>query len=204
MQSTGFDIRGLLGQIEASPRAKDWEIGEAIAEIALEDVYEAMFPWSPGLDKRTQKASLPGPDLVDLQCFVTPRFMFGQVKTSSEEKVPPQVVNSTQDCLQKQMFQLQHCAADRQQVIGWLLVRMRDTEWEDAFNEAIQRYAEGIFELVGVLVSGKRKPNEKDLAGICAGLEHQPGMGRMLLLGFYLPFHKIDWVEIIYGRVTDQ
>ncbi|MDQ7788466.1 MAG: hypothetical protein RDU41_00245, partial [Clostridia bacterium] len=45
LETTGFDLGGLVGQIEASPRAKDWEIGEAFAEIALEDRDEAMFPW---------------------------------------------------------------------------------------------------------------------------------------------------------------
>ena len=200
METTGFDLQELSGQIETSPSAKDWEIGEAFAEIALEDVYEAMFPWPTGLDKRAQKASLPGPDLVGLQCHANPQFIFGQVKASSEEKVPPQVVNSTQDCLRNQMFQLRHCPANRQQLISWLLVRMRDTEWEDAFNEALKRYSHNNFWLVGVLVSGKRKPNVKDFTGICSGIKHKPGTGEVHLLGFYLPFHKDEWVDIIYSR----
>lgn len=200
METTGFDLQGLLEQIEASPLTKDWEIGEAFAEIALEDKYEAMFPWPTGFDKRATKASLPGPDLVGLQRHAAPRFVFGQVKASSENRVPPQVVNSTEDCLRNQMRQLRHRTADRQQLISWLLVRLRDTEWENAFNEALQRYSDGDLWLVGVLVSGKREPNEKDLASICAGIEHQPGKGEVHLLGFYLPFHKDEWVDIVYGR----
>ena len=200
LETTGFDLHGLIGQVESSPRSRDWEIGEAFAEIALEDGHEAMFPWPTGFDKRTRKASLPGPDLVGLQCHASPRFVFGQVKSSSENRVPPQVVNSTDDCLRNQMIHLRHRSADRQQLISWLLVRMRGTEWEDAFNEALKRYSEGDLWLVGVLVSGRRDPVETDLTNICAGIDHQPGGAEVHLLGFYLPFHKDEWVDIIYDR----
>ena len=159
METTRFDLQGLFEKIEASPRAKDWGIGEAFAEIALEDGHEAMFPWPTGFDKRATKASLPGPDLVGMQHHATPRFVFGQVKASSENRIPPQVVNSSEDCLRNQMKQLRHSPADRQQLISWLLVRMRDTEWEEAFNEALKHYSYGDLWLVGVLVSGKRKPS---------------------------------------------
>ena len=154
MERTGFNLQALKKQMELSPRAKDWEIGEAIAEVVLEDEHEAMFPWSTGFDKRARKASLPGPDLVGLQRHATPRFVFGQVKTSSEKRMPPQIVHLKKDSLCNQMYQLRHCPADRQQLVSWLLVRMRDTSWEDAFNEALQRYADDQFWLVGVLVSG--------------------------------------------------
>ncbi len=200
LKTTGFDLQGLIGQVESSPRARDWEIGEAFAEIALEDKHESMFPWPTGFDKRTPGASLPGADLVGLQCHASPRFVFGQVKSSSENRVPPQVVNSTDGCLRDQMFCLRHRSADRQQLISWLLVRMRGTEWEDAFNEALKRYSEGDLWLVGVLVSGRRDPVEMDLTNICAGINHQPGWAEVHLIGFYLPFHKDEWVDIIYGR----
>jgi len=200
LETTGFDLSELLGQLESSPRAKDWEIGEAFAEIVLEDNHEAMFPWPTGFDKRTRRASLPGPDLVGLQCHAAPRFVFGQVKSSSEDRVPPQVVNSTTDCLRNQMSHLRHHSEKRQQLISWLLLRMRGTEWEDAFNEALQHYSNGDMWLVGVLVSGKRDPNERDLVNICADIKHQPGIAEIRLLGFYLPFHKDEWAHIIYGE----
>lgn len=202
LETTGFDLGGLTLQSEDSPRAKDWEIGEAFAEVALEDGHEAMFPWPTGFDKRTRKASLPGPDLVGFQCHASPRFVFGQVKSSSEKRVPPQIINSTTDCLRNQMSHLLLRDVDRQQLIGWLLVRMRGTEWEIAFNQALLRYASGDLWLVGVLVSGARSPEVKDLINICGGIGSQPGLPEVHLLGFYLPFHKDDWVDIIYGRVA--
>jgi hypothetical protein len=200
LETTGFDLDGLLGQIENSPRAKDWEIGEAFAEIALEDGHEAMFPWPTGFDKRIRKASLPGPDLVGLQRHAAPRFVFGQVKSSSEDRVPPQIVNSTEDCLRNQIFQLRHRPADRQQLISWLLVRMRGTDWEDAFNEALKRYSDGDLWLVGRAGKRKAEPVETDLTSICAGINHRPGEAEVHLLGFYLPFHKDEWVNLIYDK----
>ena len=200
LETTGFNLGGLLEQVESSPQAKDWEIGEAFAETVLEDEYEAMFPWSTSFDKRTRKASLPGPDLVGLQSHATPRFAFGQVKSSSEGRVPPQVVNYGTDCLRNQMTQLLHVPANQQQLVSWLLVRMRGTEWETAFSEALKRYSEGDLWLVGVLVSGGRAQNEKDLTSICAKIAHKLEGAEVHLLGFYLPFHKDEWVDIIYGR----
>jgi hypothetical protein len=202
METTGFELNGLLEQIEGSPAAKDWEIGEAFAEVVLEDEHEVMFPCPTGFDKRARKASLPGPDLVGLQRHSAPRFVFGQVKSSSESRVPPQVVNSTDDCLKNQMFQLRHSKADRQQLISWLLVRLRDTEWETAFNEALQRYSEGDLWLVGVLVSGGRESNKNDLIKICNGIDHKPGFSDVHLIGFYLPFHKDEWMDILYKKET--
>ena len=204
LETTGFNLSGLYGQVESSPEAKDWEIGEAFAEIVLEDEHEAMFPWPTSFDKRTRKASLPGPDIVGLQRHATPRFVFGQVKSSSENRVPPQVINSTDDCLRNQMTQLLHNSAAQQQLISWLLVRMHGTEWEAAFTEALERYSEGDLWLVGVLVSGGRVPAEKDLTSICVEIAHQPGGTEVHLLGFYLPFHKNEWVNIVYNRKANS
>lgn len=199
LETTGFDLNGLEEQIVASPKAKDWEIGEAFAEVALEDGHDAKFPWPTGYDKRASKASLPGPDLVGLHRSPSPRFVFGQVKSSSEDRVPPQIVNSSADCLRNQMTHLLFKHGDRQQLVSWLLVRMRNTPWEQAFNDAVQRYAHDDLWLVGVLVSGARAPSDADLTSICEEIGKQPGGPELHLLGFYLPFHKEEWTDIIYA-----
>lgn len=195
--ATGFNLGELTQQVQSSPRVKDWEIGEAFAEVVLADEHEAMFPWPTGFDKRTPKASLPGPDLVGLQRYAAPRFVFGQVKSTSEQRVPPQVVNSGDHCLKEQMRELCHKPAARQQLISWLLVRMRETEWENAFNEAIERYASDELWLVGVLVSGGRDPRPGDLESICSGIGHKAGNTDVSLLGFYLPFPKEEWGDLL-------
>lgn len=199
LEATGFALGSLLSQVEASPKAKDWEIGEALAEAVLEDRYDALFPWPCGLDKRSRKASLPGADLVGLQRRATPRFVFGQVKSSSETRVPPQVVDSATHCLKDQMAQLLRSSADRQQLISWLLVRARGTDWEAAFNEALQRYAQGNAWLVGVLVSGKRDASEGDLECVGRSLDRRATEPEVGLVGLYIPFHKSEWADIIYS-----
>ena len=99
LKTTGFDSDKLFSQIEESPPVKDWEVGEIFAETVLEDEHDAMFPWETGWDKRVSLASLPGADIVGLQNKKAPRFIFGQVKSFSEKRVPPQVVNTANDCL---------------------------------------------------------------------------------------------------------
>ncbi|MFP4166826.1 MAG: hypothetical protein ACLFUF_06635 [Opitutales bacterium] len=195
--TTGFDLGELAQQVESSPRVKDWEIGEAFAEVVLEDEHEALFPWPTGFDKRSPIASLPGPDLVGLQRHAAPRFVFGQVKSSSEQRVPPQVVNSGDHCLRDQMRELREKPSTRQQLISWLLVRMRETEWEGAFNEAVERYASDELWLVGVLVSGGRDANPDDLESICPETGHEGGNTDVSLIGFYLPFSKEGWAGLL-------
>jgi len=197
LTTTGFDLTALQAQLQQSPPPKDWEVGEALAEAALELGHEALFPWPTGFDKRAVRASLPGADLVGLQNHAAPRFVFGQVKSSSENRVPPQVVDSGQDCLARQMHHLRHRSADRQQLIQWLLVRARDTDWESAFNEALERYAKDEMWLVGVLVSGQRDPDHGDLRPACAPIAHDGAGPEVGLFGFYLPFHKDEWLRLL-------
>ncbi len=201
LRSSGVDLAGLAEQLERPPTARDWEIGEAIAEIVLEDLHAAEFPWPTGLDKRTSKASLPGPDIVGLQSHEHLRFVFGQVKSTSEQRVPPSVVKSGDHCLLAQMHKLLHNPPSQIDLIGWLLVHSVDTDRQEMFNRALKEYASGNFWLVGVLVSGNRTPNQSDLVGICAGIGNQPQIGcEVCLLGCYLPFTMEEWPELALGR----
>ena len=200
LETTGFDSKALLNQANFTPQISDWEVGEAFAETVLEDEHDAMFPWETGWDKRTPKASLPGADIVGLQNKVSPRFIFGQVKSSSEERVPPQIVNSGKDCLKKQMYCLRHSVNERMQLIQWLLPRVKGTNWENAFNNALGKYAQKDYSLIGVLVSGDRNVDENDLTGICAEIQHKTGDSEMSLFGYYLPFDKKDWIGLVQGK----
>jgi len=76
---------------------------------------------------------------------------------------------------------------------------MRGTARETAFNDAVQRYASGDVWLVGVLISGARSPDDADLKSICEAIGRQPGSPEVHLLGFYVPFHKDKWRELIYA-----
>ena len=58
--------RAAIHAIENSPEAEDWEVGEALAECALQhdSGREVHWPWNTVRDRRTPRASLPGTDLV--------------------------------------------------------------------------------------------------------------------------------------------
>lgn len=197
MARTGFDTEGLLSQVKISPQAKDWEVGEAFAESVLEDKHEAVFPWETGWDKRVERASLPGPDIVGFQDKKTPRFVFGEIKSSSEQRVPPQNINTHSDCLREQIKRLRHTPSVRGQLLQWLLLRVKETEWEPVFKEALQQYSEKRYWLTGVLVSGKRTAKEKDLTSICTDIGHTPDESEVTLLAYYLPFTKDKWLELL-------
>jgi len=197
LKTTGFDTDMLLEQIESTPQMKDWEVGEIFAETVLEDEHDALFPWATGWDKRVPSASLPGADIVGFQNKIAPRFIFGQVKSSSEKRIPPQNVNSSNDCLKNQMYSLCHKRNERCQLIQWLLPRLKGTTWENIFNEALNKYANSDYLLVGILVSGGRDANVKDLNCICQDIQHNSSDGEIALLGYYLPIDKNEWGALV-------
>lgn len=201
MADTGFDTTMLQAQVQSPPRAKDWEIGEAFAQVMLEDRFDASFPWPTSWDKRTPKASLPGPDMPGFHRKNGARFLFGEVKSSSENKTPPQVVNCGDDCLCKQMGRLLTSSAHRQQLIEWLLVRTKDSKtWKPVFEEAMKCYANGDACICGVLVRGGIEPNQDDLLSLQAELAAAATGFDVHVYAFHLPFDKSRWVELIYGK----
>jgi hypothetical protein len=141
---------------------------------------------------------LPGPDLAGFQNKKEPRFLFGEIKSSSEPKSPPQVVRSSKpDCLREQIKHLRHQPAARQQLVQWLLLRVKGTDWEPAFNDALERYSQKQYYLTGILVRGNCNANEKDLSGICANIGHTCCESEVSLLAYYLPFPKDKWPDLL-------
>lgn len=200
MADTQFDTSTLQELVAHPPQAKDWEVGEAFANVMLEDRFEASFPWPTAWDKRTPKASLPGPDMPGFHRKTLPRFLFGEVKSSSEAKSPPQVVSKGDDCLSKQMTRLLTSSERRLQLIGWLLVRARDSSsWKPIFDQAMKRYVDGDACICGVLVRGGTASTADDLSPVQDNLAAASTTYDTLLLAFYLPFDKSKWVELVYG-----
>ena len=94
LAATGMGTRHLANFLASVGAERGWEIGEAFAEsvLALDGNREVVWPWNHVRNRRTPAASLPGADLVgfcrDAQGF---GLLFGEVKTSSDVRVPPQV-----------------------------------------------------------------------------------------------------------------
>lgn len=138
--STGFLINNLEIVLQQDSEFETWKIGEALAECFLEDQFGVCFPWNTSRDARVAKASLPGADLVGFVATKNGvRFAFGEVKTSWDNNVPPQVMfGRTGMTFQLEKLRDDSCA--RNQLFRWLGYRAKGAEWEPYFKEAAVAY----------------------------------------------------------------
>jgi hypothetical protein len=64
LQDTGFSS-ALMRQLGVSAEILEpWQVGETLAEVLLEDLEAAFFPWPSTWDKKNIRASSAGTDLV--------------------------------------------------------------------------------------------------------------------------------------------
>jgi len=120
---------------------RDWAAAEALAEAMLEENHEVILPWNTERDKRNPFASLPGADVVGLQRDAeSHRLAFGEVKCSSEELSPPQVMSGRSGGLGHQIDAIANNLGTICQLLKWLLPRVKGTAYETAFDQACTRY----------------------------------------------------------------
>ena len=138
--STQFEQKR-LNQILAVPAVvEDWRVGEALAEAFLVDHQQCFFPWPGTRDLKNSKASPAGADLVGFVHQQTAvRFAFGEVKTSSEERWPPQVMTSRHG-LAKQLEQLLLDGEEKRQLVRYLGHHAVGSTWQSDFKEATAAY----------------------------------------------------------------
>lgn len=199
LRSTGFEVEGLGASASSERQPFAWEIGEALAETLLEDTEDVVFPWPPAWDKRTESASLPGPDLVGLHQVESPRLVFGEVKTSSEKSYPPGVIHGD-DGLRAQLLELIRSERRRATLIAWLTVRARNQVWKSTLNEAAKAYfaSPSDARIFGVLLRDT-EPDVKDLASVKQTLDKEVTTYGVALLAFYLPIPIAQWAQALAG-----
>lgn len=131
-----------------SPKIKDWQVGEGFAEAYLTTRFSCNFPWSNNRDLKNIKSSLAGADLVG---FHDGQFAFGEVKTSTEQKYPPQVTLKKDDGLNAQLKKLCLDHDTRWVLIQYLFHRLKGAA---EYREACTAYLENSnhFYVFGVLV----------------------------------------------------
>lgn len=170
---TQFESSKILEILQTESPMEPWRISEAIAEAFFIECRACAFPWPDGRDNRTPNASLPGADLVG---FVGPpgqeRFAFGEVKSSSEDKAPPNVAYGKHGLV----AQLEHLRDDgelRRTLMAYLAFRAQNADWKDEFKQAMKRYAndERDFALFGFLVRDT-SPDSADLASRALALSN--------------------------------
>ena len=166
LADTGF-ARDSLDAILAAEvtEERDWAVGEAIAEAYLAREYNITWPWNMERDKRNPRASLSGADLIGFRIEgENVRLVLGEVKTSSDSKTPPGVMNGRSGMIY-QIDKLANNLSLIYQLLKWLWHRCKETEHETSFKAAIRLFLNSgnkAIALFGVLIRDTQ-PNELDL-----------------------------------------
>ena len=191
---TDFALQQLSNILAPSGPLPNWRVGEAIAEAYLADHYACLFPWPDGRDERTSGSSLPGADLVG---FTTNsegvRFAFGEVKTSGQDKHPPDVVHGRSG-LHKQLEALRDNRSIRHGLVLYLAFRAQTASWRNDFITASRRYLIDTHDitLFGVLIRDVQ-PRVEDLQNRLVKLAaNMPNTTRLHILALYLPPNTIN------------
>lgn len=205
---TGFDTNHqLLADIQAleneDVNVQNFRIGEAYAEIVLEENFQCRFHWNELRDARNPKGNKTGADLVGfIEIDGQVLFLFGEVKTSSENAHPPQVM-TYEDGMENQLCDL--CNHPEKRIILISYLQNKATLFEDGhpfkddFKASIKTYyaENGKCQLVGVLVRDT-EPVEEDVSVSFHRIKDQilePTGLRLIAL--YVPVKKSEWLKII-------
>jgi len=174
------------------PEERDWAAAEALAEAVLEEHHDVVLPWNTERDKRNPFASLPGADIVGFQRDGdSHRLALGEVKCSSEEQAPPQVMSGRSGGIGHQLDTLASNLGTICQLLKWLLPRVKGTSHEGSFNNACTRYFNSErrdLALFGILIRD-REARELDLQARGRNLGGSLQVPtRCRLIALYLPW----------------
>jgi hypothetical protein len=202
LATTGMATEFVERLLNAVPEPKGWEVGEALAECALQQDSgrEIHWPWNTVRDRRTPRASLPGTDLVGFyRENDSVLLLFGEVKTSSDADTPPNVMNGGSGMA----WQLEQSATRldiQHTLLQWLHVRCQSASYRNLYEKAVGRYlnSEGKeLLLIGILIRDTA-PSELDLKSRGQALSQrlvQPT--RIELIAWYLPVPIAEWPKLL-------
>lgn len=178
------------------PNIKDWQVGEGFAEAYITAHFSCSFPWTHNRDLKNPNSSLSGADLVG---FYQGKFLFGEVKTSTEGRYPPQVTSKKSDGLNTQLNKL--CADHdlRSTLIQYLFHRQKN---KDEYKSACKAYLESKnnFYIFGVLVRSVQ-PNVSDWGYLKSRLQTHDGE-KVILVALYLPVN--NGIKRLHARVLSK
>lgn len=207
---TGFNASAeLLADIQAFSEERietqQFRVGEAYAEVILEQEFSCRFHWNENRDARNPQGNKTGADLVGfIEVDGQVLFLFGEVKTSSEIiNRPPQVMTTSDKSIESQLRDLYNDTAKRRILISYLQNKARlyptDHPFFEDFEAGKRAYYSGEcrFHLFGVLIRDI-SPDERDVSVSYNRLRTQILEPKGLkLLAIYLPIQKEDWLTII-------
>lgn len=197
LNTTGFATESVYRILRQESTPENWRVGEAFAETYLVQHRRCIFPWPDSRDERRQKSSLPGADLVGFQIDgQTCRFAFGEVKTSEQDKYPPNVLYGRSG-MTAQLEDLCSSKMTRDNLVKYLVFREKALSDADVsyLRASGQRYLGNPEDcaIFGVLIRDV-EPHQDDLRTrvaffIAAGHSREMVVE---LIAIYLPGQRID------------
>lgn len=208
-QETGFNANDeLIADIQALENEQlelqHFRVGEAYAEVILEEEFACRFHWNENRDARNPKGNKTGADLVGFtEVDGQVLFLFGEVKTSSETaNRPPQVMTSAGG-IESQLRDLYDDRAKRQILISYLQSKARHFPEGHPFKtdldaSRIAYYSKNCqFQLIGVLVRDVAHDYRDVSVSYSRLSQHILEPNGIKLLALYLPIQKEEWQTII-------
>ena len=213
LPSTGFEEQLLIDIFSTSPSIEDWRIGEVLAECYLEDFEKVRFHYPSSRDAKNPKANLQGADLVgfiDIDEHTT-IFLFGEVKTSSDKRSPPQVMYGRSGMIDE-LRGIKNNPDIRKALIKWLAFKVKDLSENEPFKKDylkalkiyIQEGVEDKYYLIGILVRDTI-PKETDLKSRYLSLKKDLAKeARLKLIALYIPIQIEEMKEYVVVHQGDD
>lgn len=209
---TGFNTsEQLLIDIQSleddSINERIFRVGEAYAEVILEEHFSCRFHWNELRDARNPKGNKSGADLVGfIEIDGEVLFLFGEVKTSSENKRPPQVMISSKG-IENQLRDLYNDSKKRLILISYLKNKAKlfpeGHQFKIDLERGIRTYYSNPnkYQLIGVLVRDI-DAEQQDLLPSYDRLKSEilEPIG-LQLLALYIPINSDDWLKTINGNI---
>lgn len=198
LASTDFEQAKIRQLLQVEPEPEDWLVGEALAEAYVSDNDSCVFPWPTSRDLKNPEASPAGADLTGFQKVDDGnnpyRFAFGEVKTSSDENYPPNVMYGRTG-LKNQIEGLRDSYSTKQSLILYLGHHAINASWRGMFESAMKRYLGSEYTdiaIFGFLIRDV-SPNESDLSYRASSLANDcPVSTNIALYALYLPTNAIS------------
>ena len=178
---------------------EDWRVGEALAECYIRDHRQCTFPWPAARDQKNPESSPTGADLVGFQKTnpgeANSRFAFGEVKTSTEHRWPPQVMFGRHGMV-RQLEALRDNPDTKDHLVKYLGHRVTNAKWKKQYIQSTARYLANPADvsLFGVLVRDV-EPKEADLSSRAKALATNcPRSTAIELIAAYLPVGSISGI----------
>lgn len=202
LATTDMAVDNLSQFLNDSVEREGWELGEAFAEVLLEqDTHRrVLWPWNNARDRKTPRASLPGADLVGFAFAGGDwNLLLGEVKTSSDSSCPPNVMYGKKGLT----WQLETNALGKEiqrTLLRWLRMRCTTPETVSAYKTAVRRLLEtGALLVVGILLRDT-SPDARDVEGRARHLGSAlAAPQRVEVLAWYLPIPIEEWPRVAGG-----